>query len=204
VYADQKTSSEAMAKQGQEMFGWIPNAHVKYPVTTAGLAAAEQTVKAGMRVNMTLCFSQEQAAAVYAATKGAKPGNALVSPFAGRLDDIGENGMGLVANIFNMYKAGDGHTQVLAASIRSMDHFMQSLALDADIITAPFGILEAWAKAGKPLPDANFTYTPADLKNIPYQDISLDQPWSAYDIHHELTDKGITRFSADWNELIGS
>jgi transaldolase len=204
VYADQSTTAEAMFAQGSKMYGWIPNAHVKYPITQAGLSAAEQTVKAGMRVNMTLCFSQAQAAAVYAATKSAKPSDAFISPFAGRLDDIGENGMSLVNNIVKMYEAGDGHTQVLAASIRTMDHFMQSLALGADIITAPFGILEEWGKAGKPLPGPDFVYNPSGLKDIPYEDISLDKPWSAYDIRHELTDKGITRFSADWNELIGS
>jgi transaldolase len=202
VYADPTTTTEVMLAQGKEMYTWIPNAHIKYPVTAAGLDAAEQTVKAGLRVNMTLCFSQSQAAAVYVATKGAQPNGALVSPFAGRLDDKGEDGMTLIDNIVKMYKSGDGHTEVLAASIRSLDHFMQSLALGADIITAPFTVLEAWAKAGKPLPDTNFSYKP-DLREIPYQDIDLNQPWSSYDIHQDLTDKGIERFSADWNALIG-
>jgi transaldolase len=203
VYADKITTAEAMLAQGREMFGWIPNAHIKYPTTEAGLAAAEQTIQASLRVNLTLCFSQEQAAAVYAATRGAKPGDVFVSPFVGRLDDIGENGMSLIANILKIYRAGDGHTQVLAASIRTMDHFMQSLALGANIITAPFGILEAWAKAGKPLPEPNLSYKHSGLKDIPYQNIDLDQSWSSYNIKHPLTNKGIDRFSADWNELIG-
>ena len=201
VYADQTTTPEKMLAQGREMFAWIPNAHVKYPITHAGQAAAEQTIKAGMRVNMTLCFSQAQAAAVYAATTGAKSGDVFISPFAGRLDDIGENGMTLVDNILKMYRDGDGHTEVLAASIRTMDHFMESLALGSDIITAPFAILEAWGKAAKPLPSADFSYKP-ELKAIPYQDINLDQPWLSYDIRHDLTDKGIEKFAADWNALI--
>ena len=200
VYADQETTADAMLEQGKEMFTWIPNAHIKYPTTSAGLSAAEHSVKDGLRVNMTLCFSQEQAAAVYAATRG---GEAFVSPFIGRLDDIGEYGMSLIANIRRMYKAGDGHTEVLAASVRTMDHFNQSLAVGADIITAPFSILEEWAKAGMPLPPTDFSYEHGDLKKIPYQDLDLNQPWSAYDIKHPLTDKGIDRFSADWNELIG-
>jgi len=203
VYADKTTSAEAMFEQGRKMYGWIPNAHIKYPVTAAGLAAAELSVKAGMRVNLTLCFSQSQAAAVYAATKGAQSGGAFVSPFAGRLDDIGENGMSAIENIVRMYANGDGHTEVLAASIRTYEHFMQSLSLGADIITAPFGILEQWAKAGRPLPDAGFSYKPPHLKDIPYEAIDLDQPWQSFDVHHELTDKGIDNFSADWNALIG-
>jgi transaldolase len=154
-----------------------------------------------MRVNMTLCFTQAQGAAVYAATRGAKAGDVFVSPFAGRLDDIGENGLDLIGNIVRMYKTGDGHAQVLAASVRSLDHFMQSLALEADIITAPFSVLEEWSKAGKPLPGKDFKYNPAGLKNIQYQTIDLGQDWSSYDIHHELTDKGIARFSEDWNSL---
>lgn len=202
VYAEAATTAAAMFAQGKKMYGWIPNAHIKYPVTAAGLEAAQDSVQAGLRVNMTLCFSQAQAAAVYAATVGAKPNGALVSPFAGRLDDLGEDGMTVIANIIKMYQDSDRHVEVLAASIRSLDHFMQSLALGADIITAPFAVLEAWAKAGKPVPGAGFSYK-TDLKPIPYQDLGLDQPWGAYDIKHELTDKGIERFSADWNALIG-
>lgn len=202
VYADQSTSQAEMFVQGKEMYGWIPNAHIKYPTIPAGLAAAEQSVKNGMRVNMTLCFSQAQAAAVYAATVGAKAGEVFVSPFVGRLDDIGENGMALISNIVHMYERGEGHVEVLAASIRTMDHFMQSLVLGADIITAPYAILEEWGKAGMPLPDANFIYGHTDLKNIPYQGIDLNKPWSSYDISHELTTKGVERFAADWNALI--
>src|SRR5665213_2231632 len=202
VYADNTTPAETMLEQGQKMYGWIPNAHIKYPTNKAGLAAAELSVKQGMRVNMTLCFSQSQAAAVYAATKGAQPGGAFVSPFAGRLDGIGENGMELIENIVRMYGGGDGHTELLAASIRSYEHFMQSLAVGADIITAPFSILEQWAQAGRPLPGVDFRYQPAQLKEIPYKTIDLNQPWPSYDIRHELTDKGIDSFAADWNALI--
>ena len=64
-----------MLKQAKEMFSWIPNAHIKFPVSREGLKAAEQAVKSGMRVNLTLCFTLEQAAAVYAATQGAKRGD---------------------------------------------------------------------------------------------------------------------------------
>src|SRR3989344_4765192 len=121
VPADKNTPSHEMLKVGKEMFSWIPNSHIKFPTNKEGLKAAEQATKEGIRVNMTLCFSQEQAAAVYAATKGAK--DTFVSPFVGRLDDIGENGMDLIKNILKMYQGGDHHVSVLTASVRNMDHF---------------------------------------------------------------------------------
>jgi len=85
VFADLDTTAEDMLAQGQEMFAWIPNAYIKYPCTREGLRAAQMSVAQKLRVNMTLCFSQEQAAAVYAATKGSKE-PVYVSPFVGRLD----------------------------------------------------------------------------------------------------------------------
>lgn len=203
VHAEENTTAEDMLKQARKMNVWIPNAHIKYPTTTEGLKAAAQSIKEGIRVNMTLCFSQAQAAAVYAATKGAKKGDVFVSPFVGRLDDIGENGMDLIANCVEMYKQGDNHVEVLSASVRSMEHFMESLKLGADIITAPFKVLQEWAKAGLPIPDQSYTYDPKDLKPIQYKDLDLTQPPESFDIHHDLTDKGITRFSTDWNALIG-
>src|SRR3989344_909760 len=119
VYADKNTGADEMFAQGKEMFSWIPNAHIKFPITKEGLAAAERAAKDGMRVNMTLCFTQEQAAAVYAATQGAVKGQVFVSPFVGRLDDRGENGMQLIENIVRMYQNGDGHVEVLTASVRN-------------------------------------------------------------------------------------
>src|SRR5215467_14347884 len=98
VFADLDTKAEEMLAQGEEMFSWIPNAYIKYPCTHEGLKAAEMSVQRQIRVNMTLCFSQEQAAAVYAATRVSKD-PVYVSPFVGRLDDRGENGIDLVKNI---------------------------------------------------------------------------------------------------------
>src|SRR6476646_7408575 len=102
------------------------------------------SVEQGMRVNMTLCFSQQQAAAVYAATKGAKE-HVYVSPFVGRLDDIGQNGMDLVKNVKRMFSKGDGHVLVLAASIRSLEHLLYCFALETELATVPAKTLELWA-----------------------------------------------------------
>jgi transaldolase len=202
VHADHDTTAEDMLDQARKMSAWIPNAHIKYPTTTEGLKAAARSVREGIRVNMTLCFSQDQAAAVHAATRGAAPGQVFVSPFVGRLDDIGLNGMDLIANCVRMYRAGDGHVEVLSASVRNMEHFMQSLALEADIITVPYKVLEEWGNAGMPLPEDSFHYDSGDLKPIAYKDLDLNAPWESFDIRHDLTDKGIERFSSDWNTLI--
>jgi len=138
-----------MVAQGEQMFTWIPNAYIKYPCMREGLRAAKMSVERGMRVNMTLCFSQEQAAAVYAATRGAKE-QVYVSPFVGRLDDRGDDGMGLVANIKKMYRKGDGHVHVLAASFRKLEHLLYGFALGAELATSTAKILEQWQMRGSP------------------------------------------------------
>lgn len=202
VYADASTSAHQMFEQGKEMWAWIPNAHIKYPTTKAGLEAAELSVKEGMRVNMTLVFTQAQAAAVYAATHGAVKGQVFVSPFVGRLDDIGENGMDLIKNIIEMYKAGDGHVEVLTASVRTIDHFLYALALRSDIITAPANVLYEWQRTGMSLPSKEYIYETKKLAPIPYQNYDLNTDWRSLDITHQLTDKGLQRFADDWNQLL--
>src|SRR5205823_12958465 len=117
-----------------------------------GLRTAPVSVERGMRVNMAVCFSQDQAAAVYAATSGAKE-PVYVSPFISRPDDRGDNGMDVVRNILKMYQAGDHHVHMLAASIRHLDHLLCSFALSAELATVPGKVLESWAAQGNRLPD---------------------------------------------------
>lgn len=202
VYADKNTKAEEMLTQGKEMYAWIPNAHIKYPATAEGLRAAEQSVKLGMRVNMTLVFSQEQAAAIYSATKGALKGQVIVSPFIGRLDDGGENGMSLIENIIKMFESGDGHVEALAASIRNMDHLLYSFKLGVDIVTLPFKTIKEWFNQGTPFPQEDFSYPKGNLANIPFQQLDLTKPWQEFDITHQLTDQGLEKFVSDWNNLI--
>ena len=204
VYADKNTSAEEILQQAEKLSDWISNAHIKIPLTNAGLSAAEKALKKGIKLNITLCFSQEQAAAVYAATRGAKKGDVFISPFIGRLDDRGEDGMSLIKNIMKMYEGGDGHVEVLAASVRSYDHFLRSLQLKADIITAPAKILREWAKKRKPMPDKNYKYKSGTLKNIPYKNLDLSKPWNKFNLKHELTTKGVESFCKDWNQLIAT
>lgn len=203
VYSDKDTDSRAMFQQSLSMYNWIPNAHIKFPTTTAGLQAAEMATREGMRVNMTLCFSQEQAAAVYAATLGAHAGSVFISPFIGRLDDIGQNGMDLIENIIKMYKESDHHVQVLAASTkRTINHHLYSIKLGADIITSPLSILDEWADLDLTVPGEDFKYERKDLESIPFRDIDVTKPWNTFNIQHDLTDKGLKQFSEDWNALI--
>lgn len=204
VYSDKQTATEEMVKEALVMNAWIPNAHIKLPITQAGLAAAAELIKQGVRVNMTLCFTQEQAAAVYSATKGAKKGEVFVSPFIGRLDDKEIKGMDLIKNCVEMFKNSDRHVEVLAASIRSLDHLLASLAYQADLVTVPLGILKEWQEKNKPEPGVDYIYERNDLKPIEYVGLDLDQPWQEFNISHELTDAGMEKFVSDWNAMIKS
>jgi transaldolase len=206
VFADLDTKAEDMIAQAEEMSSWVSNAYVKYPCTYEGLRAAEMSVQKDIRVNITLCFSQEQAAAVYAATKGAKA-PVYVSPFVGRLDDRGEDGMELVKNIKKMYQKSDGHVHVLAASIRNLKHLLYCFALAAELVTVPAKVLREWATEGFPLPDQNFRYTGVGatgkpLSAIPYKELDLTRPWQSFDIAHELTNNGIKKFVADYQSTL--
>ena len=206
VFADFDTTAEQMLAEGEEMFTWIPNAYIKYPCIREGLRAANMSVERSIRVNMTLCFSQSQAAAVYAATQGSKE-PVYVSPFVGRLDDRGDDGMQAVSNIKKMYERGDGHVHVLVASLRRLDHLIYAFALGAELVTAPAKILEQWAKSNFAVPDHNFRYKAVDangksLRVIPYKELDLNAPWESFDLKHELTDKGIERFVADYKSTL--
>ncbi|MDP2933130.1 MAG: transaldolase family protein [bacterium] len=202
VYADKFTKAEAMFKQAKEMNSWIPNAHIKFPIIPEGVKAAHKALEAGIRVNMTLCFTQEQAAAVYALSRGAKRGDVFVSPFMGRHFDAGRNGLDFVSNVIRMYNKGDGHVEVLAASLRDLSQFFAAISNGADIITAGFKYIKEWSLNGLSVPKAGLTYDSSGLQMIPYQDISLDKQWDEYDISQEMTAKGLDQFSNDWNSLI--
>ncbi len=201
VYADERSTAAELCEQARVMVRWIPNAYGKRPITAAGLEAAEQVVAEGIPVNMTLCFSQEQAAAVYSATRRtAKP--AFVSPFVGRLDDRGECGMDLIVDILSTFAKGDGHVQTLTASVRNLDHLLYAIALRSPLATAPLKVYEAWEAAGFPVPDSSYRYPRGDLRPIPYREVALGRPWRDYDLRHDLTDIGQRKFAEAWNSLL--
>jgi transaldolase len=122
--------------EGRRLAAWHKNVIVKVPLTPDGLAAGKVLVGEGTRVNVTLCFSVNQA--LLAAAIGAY----IISPFAGRLDDINEDGMRLVADIVSAYRQQEIKTKVLAASIRNPMHVTQAALAGADIGTMPFAVLK--------------------------------------------------------------
>lgn len=213
VYADLNTSSQEMIEQAIEFNQWIDNAHIKLPTTKEGLIAAKELVQKGINVNMTLCFSQEQAAAVYSTTDMNSKSSIFVSPFIGRLDDIGLQGLDLIANIKKMYDSSDHHVELLAASVRNLKQFLYCIYLEVDIITAPLKVYDEWSKLGQPTPgieldleqfnDMGLYLETRHLKQIPYEEILLNQDLADYKLEHELTTKGIEKFAQDWNALSG-
>src|SRR6516165_3399672 len=200
VFADLNTTVDELLRQGREMNSWIPNAYIKYPCIAEGLKAAQRSVAEGIRVNITLCFSQQQEAAVYAATKDSRA-PVYVSPFVGRLDDIGQNGVDLVRNIKRMFEQSDHHVLVLAASIRNVQQLLYAFGVQSELVTNPARILEQWAKEGMPLPGDDFSYKPVGAE-IPYEELNLEQPWQQFNIEHELTRKGIQKFVSDYKSTL--
>ena len=130
------TDFETMMKEGEKLAAIAPNVAVKVPLTPAGLKVCRALSDKGTAVNVTLCFSAAQA------ILAAKAGAAYVSPFVGRLDDIGMEGMALIAEIcliYNQYPAFN--TEVLAASIRHPMHVVQAARLGAHVATMPGSVI---------------------------------------------------------------
>jgi transaldolase len=125
----------AMLEQARDIATWAPNVVVKIPSTTDGLEVITALARENIKVNMTLCFSLNQA------LLGALAGAAFVSPFVGRLDDIGHDGMELVSDMAQIYRQYQLETKVLAASIRHPLHCVQAARAGADIATVPFKVL---------------------------------------------------------------
>jgi len=101
-----------------------------------------------------------------------------------------------------MYQKGDGHVEVLTASVRTLGHLLHAIQLGSDIITAPGKILREWATKGLPIPGSDYIYDSVGLKAIQYKDLDLAWDWRAFDIAHDLTVKGMKKFSEDWDSLV--
>ena len=200
VIGNKDTPAETLLADAREKISWIPHGVIKFPCTHEGLKAAAVFCHEGP-VNITLVFSQEQAAAVFAATKTA-PFPVFVSPFVGRLDDTGEDGMDVIKNILEMYAiCGNTHPKVLAASLRTIDHILYSIQLKSDIMTIPFNLLENWKSEQFRVPESSYVYPKKNLQSILYKDIPLDKSWESYDVMHPLTQRGVQKFWDDWNNL---
>lgn len=129
------TDAEGMLKEGRELAKIHDNIVVKVPLTEDGLRAVKQFAAEGIRTNVTLCFSPNQA------LLAAKAGAYIISPFVGRLDDISTNGMDLIRQILTIYWNYQFETQVLVASIRHPMHVVESASMGAHIATMPYKVL---------------------------------------------------------------
>lgn len=127
---------EGMIREGLEYSKIAPNVVIKCPSTREGLKATRYLTDQGIRVNVTLCFSPGQA------ILAAKAGAAFISPFLGRLDDIGENGLELLHNIIEIYQNYSWKTEVLAASLRHPVHVIEAARMGADIATMPLKVID--------------------------------------------------------------
>ena len=154
------TSKEEMLREGRELAKIADNIVVKVPLTEDGLRACRAFRAEGIHVNVTLCFSPAQA------LLAAKAGASYISPFVGRLDDVGSDGMGLISRIVQIYENYDFQTEVLVASIRHPMHVVEAALMGAHVGTMPLkvllallqhpltdkgldGFLADWAKLGK-------------------------------------------------------
>jgi transaldolase len=167
------TDTAGILREAREIATWHPNVIVKIPTIPDGVRALSILSKEGIRINMTLVFSAPQALIV------AKAGAYFVSPFLGRLDDIGADGLELLREIMDIYKAYNFSTQVLAASLRHPLHVVTAARMGAHIGTMPFkvfeqlfkhpltdrgleGFLKDWEKARETLGDV---FEPAAARN---------------------------------------
>ena len=148
--------AETMIAEGRKLVEIAENIAVKVPLTWDGLKACKTLTDDGHMVNVTLCFSANQA------LLAAKAGATFISPFIGRLDDINLDGMELIEDIRTIYDNYGFETQILAASIRSVNHILDSARLGADVITAPPGVIKSMIN--HPLTDKGLAQFLADIK----------------------------------------
>ncbi len=150
------TDFAGMVKEGRERAKIAPNIVIKLPATVEGLRACKALTDEGHKTNMTLCFQALQALMV------AKAGAFLVSPFIGRLDDVGEDGMELIRTIRAIYDNYSMKTLILAASIRHTNHLLHCALAGADVATCPLKVIQDTMK--HPLTDAGLERFLADYK----------------------------------------
>jgi transaldolase len=150
------TNAEGMMKEGRELARIHKNIVVKVPLIKEGLKAVKSLKQEGIRTNVTLCFSPNQA------LLAAKAGAYIISPFIGRLDDISHEGMELIRQIVTIYRNYNYKTQVLVASVRHPMHVVDAAMIGADICTIPFKVIDQLIK--HPLTDMGLDRFLADWK----------------------------------------
>ena len=151
--------ADAMIAEGRQLAKLHDNIVVKIPMTMEGLRAVRALTAEGIRTNVTLIFSPNQA------LLAAKAGASYVSPFVGRLDDVSEDGMQLVAQILEIFGNYDFDTQTLVASVRHPGHVLTAARMGADVVTLPLSVIEQLAH--HPLTDLGLKKFMADWEKVP-------------------------------------
>ena len=150
--------AEGMIREGREIAGIHPNMVVKIPMTVEGLKACKALASEGIKVNVTLIFSANQA------LLAARAGAAYVSPFLGRLDDISQRGVDLIREISDIFAVTDLEPQIIAASVRNPIHVTDCALAGADIATVPYAVIEQMVK--HPLTTAGIEKFQADYRAV--------------------------------------
>ena len=152
---------EPMIEQARHISTWAPNIVIKIPATTDGLEVTSKLAKEGIKVNFTLCFSLNQA------LLGALAGASYVSPFVGRLDDIGHDGMQVVKDTVEVFKNYKLNTEVIASSIRHPQHCVAAAKAGAHIATVPYTVLMQMIR--HPLTDIGVARFLGDWQRVSHQ-----------------------------------
>jgi len=150
---------EGMMREGRAFAKVADNVVVKVPMIVEGLRVVRDLTADGIRTNVTLCFSPVQA------LLAAKAGATFISPFVGRLDDVSEDGMAMVAQIVEIYRNYDFSTKVLVASVRHPVHVLEAARIGADVATIPFNVIEQLAR--HPLTDIGLKKFLSDWEKVP-------------------------------------
>jgi len=153
--------AESMIEEARIKASWAPNVNIKIPATAAGIQAISTLSKENIEINMTLCFSLNQA------ILGALAGATYVSPFVGRLDDVGHNGMEVVEDMVNVFKNYQLPTKVIAASIRHPQHCIAAAKAGAHIATVPYNVLMQMIR--HPLTDTGISSFLSDWQRVSKQ-----------------------------------
>lgn len=153
------TDTQGILTEGRELAKLHPNVVVKVPLIKDGLKAVRTFTDEGIKTNVTLCFSAPQA------LMAAKAGATYISPFVGRIDDVGGDGMELIGQICTIYDNYDLETEVLTASIRHPQHFLQAALIGSHVATVPFKVIVQLLK--HPLTDKGLAQFLEDAKKIP-------------------------------------
>jgi len=153
-----RLEAQGMIEEARQLSSWAPNIVVKIPVSEAGLEAVSVLSRENIKTNLTLCFSANQA------LLGAIVGATYVSPFVGRLDDIGHQGMEVVADSVEIFKKYDLRTQVIAASLRHPLHTIAAAKAGAHVATVPYSVLMQMIH--HPLTDSGIARFAEDWKKV--------------------------------------